>query len=379
MALVLSEEQELLQQTAREFVRERSPVARFRKLRDERDESGFSRALWKEMAELGWVGIPFPETYGGGGMGFAELGIVLEELGRTLAPEPFPGTVLLGGMAVLLGGSDAQKQALLPGVCAGERFLALAYQEAARFDPYAIETKAQSTRGGFRLSGEKLLVLDGQVADPLVVAARTAGSPGEREGITLFLVDGNATGLKRTRLFLVDGRGAARIHLDGVEVAAEQVLGEPGRGGALLDRVLDRATIGLAAEMLGGAQEAFDRTVAYLKTREQFGQKIGSFQALKHRAATLFCEMELSRSVVMEALRAVDRDAKNLAELASAAKARISDTYHGVACEGIQMHGGIGMTDEEDIGLYLKRARVAVHTLGDAAYHRDRFARLSGY
>ncbi len=379
MALVLSEEQELLRQTVREFARDRSPVARFRKLRDERDADGFSRALWKEMAELGWVGIPFPEEYGGGGFGFAELGIVLEELGRVLAPEPFLGSVLLGGSALLLGGSDAQKRELLPGLCAGERFLALAHQEGARFDPYAIETKAIPTGTGFRLTGEKLLVHDGQVADPLVVAARTAGAPGDREGITLFLVSAGANGATRTRSSLVDGRGAVRLRLDGVEVERAGVLGEVGGGAELLDRVLDRATIGLSAEMLGGTQEAFDRTLAYLKTREQFGEKIGSFQALKHRAALMFCELELSRSVVLEALRAVDTGAPNLAELASAAKARLCDTYHLVACEGIQMHGGIGMTDEEDIGLYLKRAGVAVHTLGDTSYHRDRFARLAGY
>ncbi len=379
MALVLTEEQELLRDTARDFLRERSPVKRLRELRDKADPVGFSRELWKEMGELGWTGIPFAEEYGGSGLGLAELGVVLEECGRTLAPEPFVSTVLLAGTAVQNAGTEEQKQAVLPGVCSGERVLALAFQETGRFSPYGISTKAEESAGGFHLTGEKVFVLDGHVADQLVVAARSAGSSGERDGLSLFLIDASAPGLTIAPTVMVDSRNAARVRLDGVEVDRDQVIGSVGAGADVLDTVFDGAAIGLSAELLGTSCEAFDRTIEYLKTREQFGVPIGSFQALKHRAADLFCELELSRSVVLEALRAADEGRADVPKLASAAKARCSDTAVRVACEALQMHGGIGMTDEEEIGFFLKRARAAELTLGDAAYHRDRFARLSQF
>ncbi len=379
MSLILTDEQELLRETARDFVKERSPVARLRALRDSADADGFSRDLWREMAELGWVGIFQPEEYGGSDLGFAELGILLEEVGRTLVPEPFLGTVVLGGSALLLGASEQLRKDVLPGVCSGQTLLALAFQEQARFAPFAIETRAEPAGSGYRLSGEKRFVQDGHVADQLVVAARTSGSTGERDGITLFLVDASSAGLTIVRTIMVDSRNAARVSLDGVEVDRSRVLGEPERGAELLDQLLDRGAVALAAEMLGSATEAFERTIAYLKTREQFGAPIGSFQALKHRAADMFCELELSRSVVLEALRATDEGRADLSQLASAAKARLSDTAIRVANEAVQMHGGIGMTDEEEIGFFMKRARVAEQTLGDAAFHRDRFATLRGF
>jgi alkylation response protein AidB-like acyl-CoA dehydrogenase len=379
MALVLTEEQELLQETAREFVKDRSPVAKLRELRDARDPVGFSRDLWKEMAQLGWAGIVFPEEYGGAGLGYAELGVVLEECGRQLVAEPFLSTVLLGGNAVLLGGSETQRKDVLPDLCAGERILAMALQESPHHDPYRIALRAEPIGDGYRLSGEKLFVLDGQVADQLAVVARTSGEVGDREGITLFLVNADARGIDVTRTFMVDSRNAARVRFDGVEVDRSALLGEVDRGAAVLDPLLDRATIGLCAEMLGGFQEAFERTLQYLKDRKQFGVPIGSFQALKHRAALVFCEVELACSVVMEALRAADEDRADVPELASIAKARCADAYFLIGNEGIQMYGGIGMTDEEEIGFFLKRARVAQMTLGDAAYHRDRLARLRGF
>ncbi len=379
MALILSEEQELLQETVREFVKENSPIARLRELRDRQDATGFSRDLWKQMAELGWVGIPYPEEYGGSDLGYAELGVVLEECGRSLLPEPFLSTVVLAGSAILLGGTEQQKKDVLPGVCAGDTILALAFQEQGRFDRYAIASKAEATGSGFRLTGEKIFVLDGHVADHLVVAARSSGSADERDGITLFLLDPASAGLTITRTIMVDSRNAARVKLDGVEVDRSRVLGEVDQGAGILDRVFDRGAIALAAEMLGSASEAFDRTIAYLQERHQFGVPIGSFQALKHRAAEMFCELELSRSVVLEAQRALDEDRPDVSALASAAKARLSDTTILVGCEAIQMHGGIGMTDEEEIGFFLKRARAAEQSLGDAAHHRDRFGRLKGF
>lgn len=379
-ALVLNEDQELLAKTAADFVREHSPVSRVRALRDQRDPVGFSRPLWAQMAELGWVGIPFPEALGGAGMGFADLAVVLEQLGRKLAPEPFLSTVLLGGQALLLGGSPAQQQAWLPELCAGRRIATLAWQEPrSRFDPFRIETRARAEGDGFVLDGEKIAVPDGHVADLLVVAARTAGAPGDEAGIGLFLVPPDASGVSIEPQTRIDHRNASLLRLAGVRVGRDAVLGAPDGGGPLLARVLDRATAGLCAEMLGAASQVFEDTLQYLKTRVQFGVAIGSFQALQHRAARIFMELELARSATMAAVRAVDADAPELAKLVSLAKARCSDAFLLAANEGIQMFGGVGMTDEYDLGFYLKRARVAEMTFGDAAWHRERWARLSGY
>jgi acyl-CoA dehydrogenase len=380
MELIRSEDQELIAKTAADFVKEKSPIARVRALRDANDPVGFSRALWKEMAELGWIGIPFPESVGGAGLGFAELAVVLEELGRSLAPEPFLSTVLLAGQALLLSGDEAKAEAWLPRVCKGDAILALAQQEAkSRYDLAAVETRAERAGKGFRIRGEKIQVLDGHVADAFVVVARTAGGPRDAEGLTLFLVPKGATGLSVTRQSRVDGRNAALVKFDGVEVGADAALGAADAGHALLARVVDRATVGLAAEMLGGMQQAFALTLDHLKHRQQFGVPIGSFQALKHRAANVYIEVELAKSAVMAAARAVDADAPDLAKGVSLAKARCSDAYLLAANEGVQMFGGVGMTDEYDIGFYLKRARAAELSFGDAAFHRARWATLSGY
>jgi acyl-CoA dehydrogenase len=380
MQLVLTEDQELLAKTATDFVSERSPVARFRALRDAGDPDGFSRDLWKEMAELGWVGIPFPESYGGAEMGLGELAVVLEALGRTLAPEPFLSTVLLGGQLLLRGGSEDLRQHWLPALTRGEALLAVAQQEPrSRYDLRSVSTRAERSGSGWRLSGEKIQVIDGASADAFVVVARSAGEERDPEGITLFLVERDADGLSLERQHRVDSRNAALLRLDAVSVDAAAVIGTEGQGGELLEEVVDFATVGLCAEMLGGMSEAFDRTLAYLKARKQFDVPIGSFQALKHRAADLFIEIELCRSAVMAAARSVDEGAKQAKTLVSLAKARCSDAYVLVGNEAVQMHGGIGMTDEHDIGFYMKRARVAATTFGDAAFHRDRWARLADY
>ncbi len=379
MALVLTEEQELLRETAREFIQEKAPIAQLRRLRDEKDATGFSRELWGEMAGLGWAGIPFDEEYGGAELGLQELGIVLEECGRTLVATPLVSTVLLGGSALALGGNEAQRKDVLTAVSAGERILALAAQEGPRHAPYQVATRAEATRDGFRIHGRKTFVLDGHVADQLVLVTRTSADPGQREGLTLLLVDAAARGVKRTRTIMIDGRNAATIELDGVEVDGGALLGEADRGAELLDAVLDRGAAGLAAEMLGGIETAFSRTLDFLKDREQFGTKIGSFQALKHRAARMFVARELSRSVVIDALQAIDAGDARASEKASLAKAQLGEAAFLIGNEGVQMHGGIGVTDEEDIGLFMKRARVAGQTLGDAGFHRDRFAALRGY
>ena len=379
MGLILSEDQLILRDMAKTFFDEKSPVERMRKLRDERDETGFHRDLWKEMGELGWIGIPFPEAVGGSDMGYGELGVVLGECGRVLAPEPFISTVLLGGNALLLGGSEPLQKDLLPDVCSGERILAMAFQEQGRFAPYAVETKAEKDGSGFRVSGSKSYVLDGHVADQIVVVARTAGSSGDRDGLTLLVVDGNASGVKVERAELIDGRNGAQVHFDGVTVDAARVLGEVDGGADVLDAVFDRATVGLCAEMVGCFEEAFERTLAYLKTREQFGVKIGTFQGLRHRIAHMFTDLEFARSIVRDAQTAIDEGRDDVAICASAAKARCSEVGAHIGGEAIQMFGGIGMTDEEEIGLFTKRLKSAQVTLGDASYHKSRFAGLSGY
>ena len=379
MALVLTEDQELLAQTARDFVRTNSPLSRLRALRDGQ-EMGFSPNMWQEMAQLGWAGILIPEEYGGAGMGLADLAVVLEAVGRNLAPEPFLSTVLLGGQLLANAGSPEQKQTWLPGIATGNKILALAYQEArSRYDLNRVSTQAAAEGDAWRLSGEKIQVLDGQNADALIVSARTAGEDNDPDGITLFLLAPDTPGVAIIPQTRVDNRAAALVNLDGVKVGAESVVGTVGQGFQTLSHIVDLATVGLCAEMLGGMSQIFDDTLDYLKTREQFGVVIGSFQALKHRAAKVFMEIELCRSVVMAAANAADAGESDLALLVSLAKARCSDAFILATNEGVQMHGGIGMTDEHDAGLYMKRARAAEMTFGDAAWHRDRWARLRGY
>ena len=374
MQLVLSEDQEFIAKTAEDFVAEKSPISRVRELRDSADAVGFSRELWKEMADLGWAGIPFAEELGGADLGMAEFVTVLEALGRTLAPEPFLSTVLLAGQALRLGGSESQQKDWLPGLIAGEKILAVAYQERnSRYDLAAVETKAEPDGDGFLLSGEKIQVLDGHVADAIILSARTAG------GVSLFLVPKSAPGVEITRQSRVDCRNAAIVKLEGVSVAKSDLVGGIGAGGDLLEQVVDLATVGLCAEMLGGMSEALDQTLEHLKTRVQFDVPIGSFQALKHRAADMFIEVELCRSAVMAAARAVDEEREDVRKLISLAKARCSEAFVLITNEAVQMFGGVGMTDEYDIGFYMKRARAAEMTFGDAAWHRDRWARLSGY
>ena len=381
MPMMLTEEQNMLQETAKEFCSNNAPISQLRKLRDDDHPDGFDRDTWAAIVELGWAGIPFPEEHGGLAFGYKGLGVVTEETGRTLAASPLFASVWVGGTAIAIGGSVAQKAALLPKVASGELLLALAVEESHRHNPYGVATQAVASAGGYTLTGAKTFVLDGHVADRLIVAARTAGASGDRHGITLFLVAAGAPGLTITRTRMADSRNAANVELEGVTVAADAVLGTVDNGADVLDPTLDIARIGISAEMLGAAQECFDRTVQYLKEREQFGVPIGSFQALKHRAANMFCELELSKSVVLEALTALDeeRDAKEIAKLASLAKAKVGETFHTVSREGIQMHGGIGMTDEFDIGFFIKRAAVTEQTFGDVSFHRNRYGELEGY
>ncbi len=378
MPFILSEEQEAIQKTARDFATAKLPISLVRKLR-EGDPAGYAVGGWKGAAELGLTSIAIPEQYGGSGLGFLELGLVLEECGRTLAPLPFMSTTVLGTHALLLSGSESQKRDILPRVASGDHIFAFAHEELRRHAPYHVATRLEQTSRGMRLTGEKLFVLDGHIADSIFVVARASGNVDERGGLAIVLLPSNAAGMTRIRTTMVDGRNAARIRFDGVHVGDADIVGTLGGAASVLDALFARASVALSAEMLGGASEAFERTLAYLKVRKQFGVAIGSFQALKHRAAVMFCELELSRSLVRAALNAIDETSSTVNLLASAAKARLSDTFMLVANEAIQMHGGIGVTDECDIGFFLKRARACEMTFGSSSYHRDRFATLEGY
>lgn len=379
MALVLNEEQRLLKDTAREFLNEHAPVEALRTLRDTRDWLGYSQALWTQMGELGWSGMTLPEDWGGLEFGYLGLGAVLEETGRTLLASPLQATVVLGASAIELAGDDQQKSRWLPAVAEGKLTLALAVDEGHHHAPAHIQLAAHRDGDQWLLNGHKAFVIDGHAADKLIVAARTSGQPGSQEGISLFLVDGEAEGLTKERLWMADSRGYAHLQFNGVRVGTDALLGEADRAGPILENVLDRGRICLAAEMLGTSLEAFERTITYLKEREQFGVLIGSFQALKHRAAIMFTELELAKSVVLDALSAIDDQRADLAQMASLAKARLNEVVLLVTNEAVQMHGGIGVTDELEIGFFLKRARVAMQLLGDAGFHRDRYASLSGY
>ncbi|MBI4516379.1 MAG: acyl-CoA dehydrogenase family protein [Deltaproteobacteria bacterium] len=380
MALVFTEEQELLRHSAREFVTKQKPLRRLRALRDGNDPVGFSRQVWGEMAQLGWLAIPFPEQYGGAALGYMDLIVLMEELGRGLLPEPMLSAVLLGGNAIARGGSGTQKETLLPPLIEGKLLVTVAVQEpGSRYDLCHVATRAARAGAGWQLSGTKALVPDGHVADRIIIPARTAGEVTERAGVTLFLVSPQAAGVSVVRQSTVDGRNAALVRLQNVAVGEDDVIGSMGQGAELLAAVVDRATIGVCAEMLGSMAAAFEMTLDYLKTRTQFGVLIGTFQALKHRAAKIFVELELARSAVMAAAQAADAQQPQLPRLVSLAKARCADAFILTANEGVQMHGGIGMTDEHDIGFFLKRARAAAMIFGDAAFHRNRYAATGGY
>jgi len=374
MKLSLSEEQLLIAESARALLAAKSPVARARELRDRRDPVGFSRELWAEMAELGWVGMLVPEAQGGSGFGNAELGILAEEAGRVLAPEPLFSTALLGASVLCESGGGERVDTILSRLAAGESIVSVAWQEGPRFDPSRIETSAQRKGSGFRIRGEKRFVPDAHVADWLVVVARTRVAQGGDGGLTLFLVDPRQPGVSIERTTLIDGRNHASLQLEDVEIAPEQVLGELHQAGRVLEPLLDRGSAFLAAELVGISLEALERTRRFLDERQQFGVKIGSFQALKHRTAQAFCACEMALSVVRGALRALDERDPQASKLASAAKAKCCEVAGLVTNEAIQMHGGIGMTDEHEIGLFLKRARVAAAQLGDLYFHRERFA-----
>jgi acyl-CoA dehydrogenase len=328
---------------------------------------------------MGLSGLIVPEEFGGSGLGCVEAGVVMEEIGRTLMPSPFLSTAVLAATALSRGGSAAQKKEFLARIAGGKLIASLAVDEGAKHRPSHTAMQAVRSGNGFRLSGAKALVVDGHVSDLLIVAARSAGKPGERDGLTLFLVDPKAKGVAIERTAMVDAHNAARIEFDNVEVDADSVLGEVDQGGALLDGILNVGRAAVASEMLGAGEEAFARTVAYLKERKQFGKLIGEFQALQHRAAHLYCELEVTRAAVMKAQQLLDSDFEHAAPAVAVAKAKAGSTTTLAVQEAVQMHGGMGMTDQFDIGFFMKRARVCQELFGDTNFHADQLARWKNY
>jgi alkylation response protein AidB-like acyl-CoA dehydrogenase len=378
MSFVLTEDQEMLRDTAINFTRDELPVKHLRGLRDS-GKNGVDPEGRQKLAELGFFGVLIPEEYDGVGMGMVALGQVMEAQGRTLASTPLLQTACIGASAILLGGSEAQKQEWLPKIASGEVTTALALDEGSHHNPAGVATEAERDGQGYTLNGAKKYVQDGHHADVFIVVARTFGEAGDKHGLTLFLVPRDANGVSVQTLNTVDSHGAAHLTLEDVHVPESHVLGAADKGMDILEPVLDRGRIALAAEMLGSSRAAFEMTHEYLQTRKQFGQLIGSFQALQHRAAKMFTDLELTTSCVSAALSAVDEQRNDIAELASLAKAMAGETVHLVSNDTVQLHGGIGMTDEHEAGFYMKRARVQEALLGSASFHRDRFAQINGY
>ena len=379
MALVLNEEQSMLRDSARGLISDKAPVSHLRQIRDSKDATGFSRELWRSFAEMGFSGLLVPDEFGGSGLGCVEAGVVMEEIGRTLMPSPFLSTAVLAASALSRGGSAAQKSEHLPKIVDGSLLAALAGDEGAKHRPLQTRMQAVRSGNGFKLNGTKAFVVDGHTADLLIVAARTAGAAGECDGLTLFLVDPRSKGIETERTAMVDSHNAARIVFDNVEVNADGVLGEVDQGGALLEGILNIGRGAVASEMVGVSEEVFGRTVSYLKERKQFGKLIGEFQALQHRAAHLYVEIEITRAAVLQALQTLDGDFENAGAAVAVAKAKAGSTATLAVQEGVQMHGGMGMTDQFDIGFFMKRARVCQELFGDSNFHADQLARLKSY
>ena len=374
MNLLYNDDQRMLADSAREFLAARSPVCRQRALRDEPQPDGFDSRLWQDAVALGWSAIPFPENLGGLDFGCMGLGPVFESIGCTLSASPLLSSVVLSGSLLHLQGNAEQQDCWLSTTISGERRLALALDENARHNPQKVSLQAVPNGDGYSLTGDKYCVIDGLGADGYLVAARTG-----TQGISLFLIPADAAGLTVVALPLIDSRNHARLQLDQVQVGPQALLGEAGSAMPALIIALDRGRVCLAAEMLGMSEKLFAMTLDYLKTRVQFDVAIGSFQTLQHRAAQLYVDLALARSAVMAGLAALDDTRLSEVErqrLASLAKWKAGQTAIKVANEAVQMHGGIGVTDELDVGLYLKRIRVAQATLGDADFHCERYGAL---
>lgn len=370
--IALDEDRIMLRDSAREFLTDKSSVSELRRLRDTKDKDGFSRDLWNSMKDMGWTGMLVDEAHGGSDFGHVGMALVCEEMGRTLTSSPFLSSAVMAATAIRRGGSEEQKKKWLPAIADTKAIIALAVDEGRKHSPEKTALKAELAGNAFKLNGDKTFVLDGHVADAIIVAARTEGEPGDKNGISLFLVDSKAPGVSIERVIGVDNRNSARVKFENVN--AVDALGETGKGFGLLENALNAGRAGVSAELLGVAGESFDRTVAYLKERKQFGKPIGAFQALQHRAAHLFGEIELLRSLVLAACVMLDKSPDAAGSAVSAAKYKACEVGKLAVSEAVQMFGGMGMTDEVDIGLFMKRARSAQELLGDAYFHADRYA-----
>jgi len=379
MKLVLTEEEQFLKDTAKNFAEERCPISHFRSLRDNNDPNLWDKGIWKEMTALGWPGILIPEEYGGSNFGITGISVILEECAKTLTPSPLFATGVLGAFSITNFGNDDQKKNYLPKISSGDLTTALAVDESSHHNPADTEMVAKKDGKKFILNGKKTFVIDGASANLLIVLARTSGNKGESSGLTLFFVDSNDDGIEKIKLEMADSRNYANINFNNVEVSANNILGDEETGGETVENILDIGRIAIASEMLGNAEAAFETTLDYLKQRKQFGVLIGSFQALQHRAAEMFCELELTKSSVMAAMKAADEGSNELQRLSSLSKTMAGETLHLVSNEAVQMHGGIGVTDEYDIGFFLKRARVAEQIFGSAKFHTERYANISGF
>ena len=379
MKLILTEEQEFLRDTAKDFAQERTPVTHFRSLRDNKDENLWDKDIWQEMVNLGWSGILIPEEFGGSDFGVAGISVILQECGKTLTPSPLFSTGVLGAYAISNFGTQEQKEKYLSKIVSGEITTALAVDESSHHDPCKTLFKAEQKGSDFLLNGKKTFVIDGASADILIILARTSGNSGDLAGLTLFIVESNVDGIKKIKLDMADSRNYANIEFNDVECSNKSILGALESGGETVERILDIGRIAMSAEMLGNAESAFETTIDYLKQRKQFGVLIGTFQALQHRAAEMFCEIELTKSAVMAAIHGADENSNELQRLSSLAKTIAGETLNLVSNEAIQMHGGIGVTDEYDLGFFIKRSRVAEQIFGSSTYHTERYANLSGF
>ena len=379
MKLVLSEEEQFLKDTAKNFADERSPISHFRSLRDNNDPKLWDKDIWSEMVKLGWPGILIPEEFGGSNFGVTGIGVILQECAKTLTPSPLFATGVLGAYAITQFGNDDQKSNYLPKIVSGEITIALAIDETSHHEPSKTEMTAKKNDSNFILNGKKIFVIDGASADILIVLARTSGVKGDSTGLSLFIINSDTSGIETKKLDMADSRNYANISFNEVIIDESSLLGDLETAGETVESILDIGRIAMSAEMLGNAESAFEITLDYLKQRKQFGALIGSFQALQHRAAEMFCEIELTKSSVMAAMRAADENSNELQRLSSLSKTMAGETLHLVSNEAIQMHGGIGVTDEYDIGFFLKRARVAEQIFGSAKYHTERYANLSGF
>ena len=379
MPLYYDDDQAMLAETAQQFMAEEGAIAKqLRHWRDRDCKDGFGHGLWKQFAEMGFTGMLVDEDDGGLGMGHVEAGIVLENIGRNLTPSPFLSSSVLAATA-LKHGSDDVRGRWLPGLIEGEKVYSVAIDEGAKHRPETIACKAEKSGNGFRLSGKKDFVVYGASSEMIVVAARTSGDDCDSDGITLFAVPQDTDGMSHDSVRLVDSSMASHVTFDGVELDGDAVIGEVDGGREVLNAMLMAGRVGAAAEGVGVAQGAMDMTVDYLKQRKQFGKLIGEFQALQHRAAHLYSEVEIARAVTIKAAQLLDGGSEKADLMASVAKAKVAKAAGLAVKEGVQMHGGIGMTDEYDIGLYMKRDRALQEFLGDQYYHAGRVAEMSGY